>query len=125
MAAERTVIQSRASEPVTPVINGEAAYEMLGDSLPTQRMRAAFWFRIINGAAGHTYGGNGIWQCNRKGLPHGASPSVGSPPAGYGVISWDEAMNLPGSQQLGAAKRWLEKMPWWEFATHYTGAVWA
>ena len=34
-----------------------------------------FWLCMMNGAAGHTYGANGIWQCNRKGQPHGASPT--------------------------------------------------
>ena len=57
-----------------------------------------FWVCMMNGAAGHTYGANGIWQLNRRGKPHGASPNgTGN---GYGVISWDEAMRLPGSQQL-------------------------
>ena len=30
----RTMRESYADKPVMPVINGEAAYEMLGDSLP-------------------------------------------------------------------------------------------
>ena len=35
--------------------------------LPTEWTRAMFWLCMINGAAGHTYGANGIWQCNRRG----------------------------------------------------------
>ncbi len=122
--AVRTVQESRAARPRMPVINGEASYEMLSDKLPTQWTRAMFWLCMANGAAGHTYGANGIWQCNRKGQPHGPSPTTGSPPIGYGVISWDEAMNLPGSRQIGAAKVWLEKLPWWTFEPHPEWAAW-
>jgi hypothetical protein len=106
-----------------PVINGEASYEMLGDSLPTQWTRAMFWLCMTNGAAGHTYGANGIWQCNRKGQPHGPSPhhKGGN---GYGILPWDEAMNLPGARQIGEGKAWLEKFPWWRFEPHPEWIAW-
>jgi hypothetical protein len=101
-----------------PVIDGEAAYEMLGDNLPTEWTRRMFWVCMMNGAAGHTYGANGIWQANRKGQPHGPSPPAGSPPTGYGVIAWDDAMNLPGSRQVGLGKKLLEQYAWQEFQPH-------
>ena len=69
---------------------------------------AMFWLCLMNGAAGHTYGANGIWQCNRPGQPHGASPHGGS----YGKIPWNEAMHLPGSRQVGFGKKLLEQYPW-------------
>lgn len=120
-----TVRESYADTPVLPVINGEAAYEMLGDTLPTQWTRRMFWLCMMNGAAGHTYGANGIWQVNRKGRPHGPSPTAGSPATGYGVISWDEAMNLPGSQQMGFGKKLLEQYPWQNFQPHPEWATFA
>ncbi len=107
----RTMRESYADKPVMPVINGEASYEKLGDSLPTAWTRAMFWLCTMNGAPGHTYGANGIWQCNRNGQPHGPSPTAGSPLTGYGTISWDEAMALPGSAQLGFGKRLFESLP--------------
>ncbi len=113
-----TVRESYADTPRMPVIDGEASYEMLGDSLPTEWTRRMFWICLMNGAAGHTYGANGIWQCNRKGQPHGPSPTAGSPPAGYGAIAWDDAMNLPGSRQIGLGKKLLEKYPWQDFVPH-------
>jgi hypothetical protein len=73
-----------------------------------------FWLCLMNGAAGHTYGANGIWQCNRPGQPHGASPHGGS----YGKIPWDEAMSLPGSRQVGLGKKLLERYPWQRFQPH-------
>ena len=124
-AAVRTVVQSRAAGTVLPVINGEASYEMLGDRIPADKPRAMFWLCMTSGAAGHTYGANGIWQVNRKGQPHGPSPTAGSPPTGYGVISWDEAMTLPGGRQIAAGKRWLSKLRWWTFEPHFTWAAWA
>jgi hypothetical protein len=113
-----TVRESFADKPVMPVIDGEAAYEMLGDNLPTEYARRMFWLCLMNGAAGHTYGANGIWQVNRKGQPHGPSPPDGSPPTGYGVISWDEAMNLPGSSQVALGKKLLENYDWQHFQPH-------
>lgn len=110
----KAVRESFSAEPRMPVIDGEACYEMLGDSLPTEWTRRMFWLCIMNGAAGHTYGANGIWQCNRPGQPHGPSPHGGS----YGRIPWNVAMNLPGSRQLGMAKSFLERFPWQRFEPH-------
>jgi len=110
----RTVRQSYADKPVLPVIDGEASYEMLGDSLPTEWTRRMFWICLMNGAAGHTYGANGIWQCNRPGDPHGKSPHGGT----YGKIPWNEAMRLPGSEQVGFGKRLLTQYAWQNFQPH-------
>jgi hypothetical protein len=111
----KAVRESYAALPRMPVIDGEASYEMLNDSLPTEWTRRMFWLCLMNGAAGHTYGANGIWQCNRPGQPHGASPGGGS---GYGKIPWNEAMHLPGSRQLGLAKAFLQQFPWFRFEPH-------
>ena len=119
--AVNAVRQSYSAAPVLPVIDGEASYEMLNDSLPTEWTRRMFWLCLMNGAAGHTYGANGIWQCNRSGEPHGQSPHGGS----YGKISWDEAMRLPGSRQLGLGKRLLEQYPWQQFRPHPEWAAFA
>lgn len=117
----KNVRQSYADNPVAPVINGEASYEMLeagGGPIPTEWPRRMFWLCLMNGAAGHTYGANGIWQVNRKGQPHGPSPTAGSPPHGYGAIPWDEAMNFPGSRQVAFGKKLFEQYPWQDFRPH-------
>jgi hypothetical protein len=116
-----TVRQSYADTPVMPVIDGEASYEMLGDSLPTEWTRRMFWICMMNGAAGHTYGANGIWQCNRPGDPHGKSPHGGT----YGKIPWNEAMLLPGSEQVGFGKRLFTQYAWQQFQPHPEWAAWA
>ena len=113
----RTVQESYADKPMMPVIDGEAAYEMLSDSLPTQWTRQMFWLCMTNGAAGHTYGANGIWQCNRPGEPHGPSPHHKGG-VGYGKIPWNESMNLPGSRQVGLGKKLFEQYAWQNFTPH-------
>lgn len=113
----RTMQESYADKPTMPVIDGEAAYEMLMDKLPTEWTRQMFWLCMTNGAAGHTYGANGIWQCNRPGQPHGPSPHhTGG--VGYGTIPWNEAMNLPGSRQVGLGKKLFERFEWHKFTPH-------
>ena len=109
-----TVRETYADTPTMPVINGEAAYEMLSDSLPTEWTRRMFWICMMNGAAGHTYGANGIWQNNRPGDPHGNSPTGSS----YGKITREEAMNLPGSTQMSLGKKLFLEYSWQKFEPH-------
>jgi hypothetical protein len=121
--AVRAMRESYAAQPFMPVIDGEACYEKLLDTIPTEWPRAMFWLCVTNGAAGHTYGANGIWQVNRRGQPHGPSPhhQGGN---GYGVISWDEAMHLPGSTQMGHGKRLIESLPWTKLTPLLDAATW-
>ena len=114
----RTVRESYADTPVLLVINGEASYEMLFDKIPAEWPRAMFWVSLLNGAAGHTYGANGIWQCNRPGEPHGPSPNGKKGGVGYGKITWEEAMNLAGSRQVALGKKLFEQYPWPRFTPH-------
>lgn len=101
------------TEPVMPVISGEARYEALEirPTLTATDARQAFWAHIINnGCAGHTYGANGIWQVNGREVPYGNSPGGNN----WGTTPWDKAMRLPGSAQLGAARRLIESLPEWQ-----------
>ncbi len=94
-------------KPKMPVVNGEPSYENLNGVIAAQWPRAMFWLCMINGAAGHTYGGNGIWQVNRRDMPHGASPHGGN----YGTTPWDEAMHYPGGKQVAMGKKFLDQFP--------------
>lgn len=116
----RTLRTSYKSKPTMPVVNGEVCYEALLGRIPAEVVRLMFWTEMLSGAAGHTYGANDIWQLNRKDKPYGKSPHGGD----YGHIPWDEAMKLPGSGQLGLAKRLLEKYPWHRFELHSEWATW-
>jgi hypothetical protein len=117
----RTVRASYSAKPVMPVVNGEVSYEALLGTIPAEIPRLMFWTCILSGAAGHTYGANGIWQLNRRDRPYGKSPHGGT----YGPIPWDEAMRLPGSHQLGLAKAFLMRFPWQHLEPHPEWARWA
>ncbi|HTN07720.1 DUF4038 domain-containing protein [Agriterribacter sp.] len=105
-------IEGWRTGPVMPVLSGESRYEALAIPipLPASAARQAFWAHTLNsGFAGHTYGANGIWQVNRRDKPYGASPGGNN----WGITPWDDAMNLAGSAQLGAARKLIESLPQW------------
>lgn len=121
----KAVRETYAASPRMPVINGEPCYEMLFGTITAPWPRHAFWSCVLNGAMGHTYGGNGIWQCNQPGIPHGASPHGGN----YGNTPWQEAMHFSGSTHCGIGKRVLSRYDWSKFEPHpewvgYAGNVW-
>ncbi len=117
----RALRASYDARPPMPVLNSEVAYEALLGTIPAEIPRMMFWTNMLAGAAGHTYGANGIWQLNRRDQPYGKSPHGGN----YGTIPWDEAMNLPGSGQIGLGKKFLEQFPWHRFEPHQEWASWA
>lgn len=100
-----------AAEPPMPVINSESVYEGIINGCWENVQRLFFWSNVLSGACGHTYGANGIWQLNAKDAPYGPSPHGRS----WGDTPWDEAMNLPGSGQLGLGRALLERYEWWRF----------
>jgi hypothetical protein len=115
-----TLRASYGAAPAMPVVNGEVAYEALNGRIPADVPRLMCWACLLSGAAGHTYGANGIWQLNRKAEPYGNSPHGGN----YGPIPWDEAMNLPGSRQVGLAGKLLASLPFQKFEPHPDWAAW-
>jgi len=110
----RAVRASQAAEPPLPTVNGEVCYEGILNTCFEDVQRFMVWACLLSGTAGHTYGANGIWQVNRKEQAYGASPHGGN----WGTTPWDEAMKLPGSRQVGLAKRLLERYPWYRFEPH-------
>ena len=108
------MVESYDGSPRMPILNSEVAYEgILGASFENVQ-RLMFWSCILCGAAGHTYGANGLWQVNTKEKPYGMSPRGQS----YGGLPWDEAYRLPGSSQVALGKRLLERYPWWRMEPH-------
>lgn len=103
-----------AHEPKLPVLVGEVNYEGILESSREEIQRFVFWSCLLSGAAGHTYGANGLWQLNRREQPYGASPHG----TAWGGPSWDDAYRLPGSGQLGLAKRLLTRYDWPRFEAH-------
>jgi hypothetical protein len=100
--------------PAMPTLVGEVSYEGFLHHTGADVQRFAFWVSILSGAAGHTYGANGIWQVNRPGQPYGPSPHGGT----WGNLPWQDSIRLPGATQLGLARRLLERYAWQDFAPH-------
>jgi hypothetical protein len=109
-----TVSAELVRSPRMPVLAGEVNYEGILDDSRQDVQRFVFWASILSGAGGHTYGANGIWQVNTPQQPYGSSPYGGC----WGGPSWDVAARLPGSEQLGIAKRLLTRYPWWRLEPH-------
>lgn len=103
-----------AASPVRPIINSEVCYEGIGEASRQEVQRLMFWTCLLSGAAGHTYGANGIWQVNTRKAPYGPSPHGMS----WGNTPWEDAYQLPGSAHVGVGKRILERYPWWQFTPH-------
>ena len=110
----KLALESYATEPRMPMLNSEVCYEGIGEQCRQEVQRLMFWVSVLSGACGHTYGANGIWQVNRREQPYGPSPHG----MAWGNTPWDEAAQLPGSMQLGLAKRLLERYQWWRFEPH-------
>jgi len=115
-------------QPAMPVIAGESSYDGLdlrewgGGVLSSAAARQMFWMGLMhNGAAGGTYGANGIWQVNRRDAPYGPSPHGRS----WGSIPWDEAMQRAGSTQVALAEKLLMQYDWWRFQPHAQWAAFA
>lgn len=104
------VREAVAHEPKMPVVNSEVNYEGIMGRCWQNIVRLGFYHTMLNGAAGFTYGANGIWQVNRKGHPYGPSPHGRA----WGNTPWDEAMNLPGSREVGLGGTFFARYPWWE-----------
>jgi len=103
-----------ARKPHMPVIEGEVCYEGILESSRQEIQRFMFWSCFLSGAAGYTYGANGIWQVNTAERPFGPSPHGAS----WGDTPWTEAYRLPGSTHIALGKRLLERYAWWHFESH-------
>jgi hypothetical protein len=105
-----SVRTSLEASPKMPALVGEVCYEGIQEASREEVQRFLFWSCMLSGAAGHTYGANGIWQVNTEEKPFGLSPhghSWGGPP-------WNVAAQLPGSGQTGLAKALLGRYSWWK-----------
>lgn len=98
-------------KPEMPVIEAEVCYEGIVGSCHADVQRFLFWATMLSGAAGFTYGADGIWQVNRKERIFGASPHG----VIWGTTPWDEAYKKPGSGHLGLSREFLSEYEWWNF----------
>jgi hypothetical protein len=113
-STEDAITGSLLKTPRMPVLAGEVCYEGILEASRQEIQRFMFWTCILNGAGGHTYGANGIWQVNTRERPYGPSPHGGN----WGEVPWDVAADLPGSQHIGLGKELLRRYAWWRFEPH-------
>ncbi len=106
--------QQYQRHPAMPVLVSEANYEGILHGCEADVQRLTFWSSFLSGACGYTYGANGLWQLNNPTQPYGASPWGGT----WGGPAWEDASRLPGSAQLGMARRLIERFEWWRFEPH-------
>ncbi|MFP4384550.1 MAG: DUF4038 domain-containing protein, partial [Spirochaetia bacterium] len=107
-------LRSYRRKPVMPFIIAEANYEGIFHHTQAEVQRLTFWSAYLSGAAGYSYGANGLWQVNLPGAPYGPSPHG----AVWGNTPWEEAMELPGSRQLGAARKYIREKGWENLEPH-------
>lgn len=87
-----------------PVVNSEVCYEGIAAGSPATLQRFLFWSHVLSGAAGHTYGAQGMWASRRAQDPN--------PGIAWGDATWQEAAALPGGRQLGQAADLLRTLDW-------------
>jgi hypothetical protein len=103
-------IRYARSRVIKPVVQGEIGYEKLGEDHLENFQRMAFWLSMLNGAAGHTYGANGVW------VAHEGTRQLHR--VRFSFVSWQEGMQFPGGIQVGLDSRLLRRYEWWRFVPH-------
>lgn len=91
-------------------INMEPVYEEIHPNIDADDVRqASYWSVFSTPTAGITYGANGIWPWLRDGeeiLNHGGK--------GEHSTRWREALQLPGSIQIGYLGTFMQTLEWWK-----------
>ena len=95
--------------PIKPVIDGEPIYEghpisfnakNFGHSIAAD-VRRPFYWDVFSGAFGHTYGHHSMW-----GFWKPSFPPINDP-----LMTWTEAIDQPGANQMIHGKRLIESRP--------------
>ena len=106
--------ESRAKEPVMPVLVDEVAYEGIAETNWEDVQRQLFWASVLSGSPGFTYGAHGITQFNSDEFPSNVQPQGLS----WGEDIWQHAHQYRGSKQVGIGRKTLAKYNWPEMTPH-------
>jgi hypothetical protein len=117
-AAERTVnwlnrgpmAETWNEIPAKPIINMEPNYEEIGFRISPEDVRNASYWSLFNApTAGITYGHNGIWPWieSRDETPLNHRHDTG-------ITPWNEAIDAPGSRQIGYLTNFMQQYRWWK-----------
>lgn len=102
-----------ASHPVLPVINSEVCYEGIAAGSHATMQRFLFYSHLLSGAAGHSYGAQGLW-----GFRSAADPGPG---AEWGSADWASAFELAGGRHVGLGATLLRDLAWAELTPRPSG----
>jgi hypothetical protein len=97
--------------PRRPTIVGEVCYEGILGSSWHEIQRFLFWSHLLSGAAGHTYGAQGLWGFNTPAYPAGIGGQ-------WNELTWPEAARLPGAQHVAIGRQLLLELPWEQLQPH-------
>lgn len=93
-----------AAEHGLPVINSEVCYEGIGGGSEASLQRFLCYSHLLRGAAGHSYGAQGLWAFRRAEDP--------GPGLKWGTRTWQQAAVLPGGEQVGRGAQLLRSWGW-------------
>ncbi|HYE19713.1 MAG TPA: glycoside hydrolase family 140 protein [Tepidisphaeraceae bacterium] len=107
------IAKDYALEPVKPVFDGEPRYEdhpvrgskVAKDYFDDFDVRQAAYWAVFAGGFGHTYGHHSIWSM------HSAETPAPGKLAGEMLVTWDKAIDRPGSAQMAHLRRLMESRP--------------
>jgi hypothetical protein len=121
--------------PVKPVVDGEGGYEGIGDgSSPSGKIeppdvRRIAYCAVFAGAAGYTYGANGLYGATSRPTDRGPRAGRGAPSQGGGrsaeggiqdegapprrgpAVPWNEALQMPAGAQMQYLRALIESRP--------------
>jgi hypothetical protein len=95
----RILDESVRGTPPLAIVNAESNYEGIKGGHLADVQRFSFWSSMLLGAAGFTYGAQRRLADHRRGQPLGPSPHGAS----WGDTPWEEALQLPGGNQVALA----------------------
>lgn len=102
------------NDPPRPIINSEPPYEghiAYNSKKPHPAYnvrRAAYWSLLNAPTAGVSYGAHGVWSWETK-------PNTPQNHGGSGIANpWNEAINLPGSTDMGYLAQLFTSLDWWK-----------
>ena len=98
-----------ARTPAKPCLDGEPGYEDHPNGFkaengwlgPHDARRSAYW-AVFSGACGHTYGCHAVWQMWEPGRA----------PVNTPLTPWQEALDLPGANQMRHLRALIEAKPY-------------
>jgi hypothetical protein len=93
-----------------PAYENHIAYHSKQPHSAHNARRAIYWSLLNAPTAGVTYGGHGVW-----GWDDGSGPSVDHPRSGT-PLPWQQALTMPGAEQMAHLESFFNAIPWWTLA---------